>query len=203
MITDNITGVVLAGGSSKRFGGLVKSKIRIGGKTIISRIIDELNEVFEEIIIVTNTPDEFRDFSNYRIVGDRFLQKGPLGGIHSALKESTKDASFIFAGDMPLLDKKLITKQIEYFRLHSCDVLVPRVNDYFEPLHSIYRNTLLDNLENHLSTGDGHSVMSFIMKERACFFDLEGSEDVLNAFININTYEEIPAVEKILASRNV
>jgi molybdopterin-guanine dinucleotide biosynthesis protein A len=40
------------------------------------------------------------------------LKAGPLGGIHSALKASTKESLFVFTGDMPLLDKEMIVRQI-------------------------------------------------------------------------------------------
>jgi molybdopterin-guanine dinucleotide biosynthesis protein A len=78
----NISGVILAGGASKRFNDIIKTKIVIDGKTIISRIIETIDDIFDEIIIVTNTPDEFKEYANCRIIGDQFLNKGPLGGIH-------------------------------------------------------------------------------------------------------------------------
>ncbi len=112
----NISGVILAGGSSKRLNGMIKAKIVIDGRTIISRIIDTMNELFGEIIIVTNTPDEFKEYNAYKIIGDKFLNKGPLGGIHSAMNICSSDALFIVAGDMPLLDKILYIRQIEYLQ---------------------------------------------------------------------------------------
>jgi molybdopterin-guanine dinucleotide biosynthesis protein A len=50
----NISGVILAGGSNKRFTGMTKANIVIGGKTIISRIMEIIRDIFDEIIIVTN-----------------------------------------------------------------------------------------------------------------------------------------------------
>ena len=106
----NISGVILAGGENKRFDGIIKSNIIIRGSSIISRIIDTISDIFEEIIIVTNTPEKFHPFNNCKIVADQFLKAGPLGGIHSAIKASSKESVFIFAGDMPFLDKKIIYK---------------------------------------------------------------------------------------------
>jgi molybdopterin-guanine dinucleotide biosynthesis protein A len=78
----NISGVVLSGGVSKRFNGIIRAKIVIDGKTIISRIVETIDDIFDEIIIVTNTPDEFKEYNSCKIIGDQFLNKGPLGGIH-------------------------------------------------------------------------------------------------------------------------
>src|SRR5450759_2128051 len=123
----NISGVILAGGANKRFNGITKAKIVIDGKTIISRIIDTIGDIFDEIIIVTNTPEEFKEYTNFKLVSDKFLKIGPLGGIHAALKASSKEAMFVFAGDMPLIDKRVITRQIDFFNSHKCDILIPRI----------------------------------------------------------------------------
>ena len=98
---NNISGVILAGGANKRFGGITKAKVVIDGLTIISRIIFVIEDLFSEIIIVTNRSEEFRDLISFKIVEDQYLNAGPLGGIHSALKSSSEDAIFVFAGDMP------------------------------------------------------------------------------------------------------
>ena len=127
----NISGVILAGGENRRFNGLPKSKIVIDGKTIIARILDTINEIFDEIIIVTNSPEEYKEYSNCKIVSDHFLKAGPLGGIHAALKGTSNEAIFVFAGDMPLLDKKLIISQINYFNeRHIADAPVEQWADY-------------------------------------------------------------------------
>src|SRR5665647_29134 len=99
-MVSNISGVILAGGAGKRFNGIIKPRILIDGKTIISRIIATISEIFDEIIIVTNSPEGFSEFSNCKVISDQLLNKGPLAGIHSALKVSEKEALFVFAGDM-------------------------------------------------------------------------------------------------------
>ena len=71
----NISGVILAGGASKRFNGLIKPMIAIDGKTIISRMIDAISDILNEIIIVTNTPALFKEYKYCRIVNDQFLKK--------------------------------------------------------------------------------------------------------------------------------
>ena len=85
-MTNRISGVILAGGSNKRFGGITKANVVIDGETIISRIISTISNLFDEIIIVTNKPKEFQEFIQYKIVEDQYLKAGPLGGIHAALK---------------------------------------------------------------------------------------------------------------------
>lgn len=193
----NISGVILAGGANKRFHGKIKAKAVICGKTIISGITDTLSEVFSEIIIVTNTPEEFKEFDNYKLAGDQFLNRGPLGGIHAALKTSSKEALFVVAGDMPLLNKELIIRQTEYYYANKCDILVPQIKNYTEPLHAIYNISVLKRLEEYLSGANDYAVREFFRRVDVNYLKLEDSEKIKRAFTNINSPSDIILVEKI------
>ena len=83
----------------------------VAGKPIISWILNAMEDLFDETLIVTNTPEEYKDYSSCRLVPDQFIKVGPLGGIHAALKAASFEMIFVFAGDMPLLNKDLIILQ--------------------------------------------------------------------------------------------
>jgi molybdopterin-guanine dinucleotide biosynthesis protein A len=185
--TKNISGVILAGGENKRFGGIIKSNILIGGSTIISRIINTISEIFEEIIIVTNTPDEFQTFSKYKIVADQFLNVGPIGGIHSGMKASSKEAIFAIAGDMPYVDKELIMNQIKYYTIADAEALIPRISGLDEPLHGIYSNSLSERLDEYLTNKNNYAIKDFLMIVNVRYMHLPPSEYIKKAFTNINT----------------
>jgi molybdopterin-guanine dinucleotide biosynthesis protein A len=192
----DITGVILAGGASKRFNGVVKSKIEIGGKTIISRITDTFNGIFDEIIIVSNSPEEYTDYSGCRIIGDIFMNKGPLGGLHAAMTVSENEAFFVVAGDMPLLDRELIIRQIDFFSLQSCDILIPMVGSYIEPLHGIYRRSILKNLGDYLAGDNDYAMREFFKKAEMLYFKVGDSE--IRSFTNINYPSDIDTVKRML-----
>lgn len=185
-MTTMISGVILAGGANRRFGGITKAGLEINGEKIISRIINVLNDLFGEIIIVTNKPDEFREFSCCKIIGDQYKNAGPLGGIHSALKFTTADAIFVFAGDMPFLDRKIIEEQIEAFGTCQSDILIPKAGEMIEPLHSIYRKSVLETLERFLSEGKNRAVKDFILQINTGYFNVNETEITKKAFTNIN-----------------
>lgn len=186
----NISGVILAGGENKRFGGINKSNLIIGGSSIMSRIVDTISDIFEEIIIVTNDPGKFHVFNRYNIVPDQFKKIGPLGGIHSAIKASSKESVFVFAGDMPFVDKEIIMNQIEYFSLFSDDVVIPRVNGYDEPLHAIYRNSIFGLLDDYLATRKEYAIRDFLSNVNVNYLHLKESGQTRKAFTNINTPSE-------------
>lgn len=183
----NISGVILAGGENKRFGGIIKSNLIIGGSSIISRIINTISDIFEEIIIVTNSPEKFHSFSHYKIVADQFTKVGPLGGIHSAIKASSKESVFVFAGDMPFVDREIIMNQIEYFSLCTSEAVIPRVNGYDEPLHAIYRNSIYGLLDGYLATRKEYAIRDFLGNVHVSFLQLSVTEQTEKAFTNINT----------------
>jgi molybdopterin-guanine dinucleotide biosynthesis protein A len=195
MISD-IAGVILAGGENKRFGGRSKTEILVGGKTIFSRMTGTLREIFEEIIIVTNDPDKYKEAGRFKITGDVFLNKGPGGGVHAAMKISSKKALFIFAGDMPFLEKQLITRQIDIFSGSGSDALVPLTGEHIEPLHSIYRTSLIGKLEKYLSDSENPSMHGFISEIDVHYLNMVSPENATGSFININTPSELADIEK-------
>ena len=149
-MTEDISGVILAGGDSRRFKGMFKPDIIVGGKTIFTRIINVIGDIFKEIIISTNNPERFSDFPDFKAVKDIFTKAGPLGGIHAAMMASSGKAVFVFAGDMPYLDKVIILREIDLFSEKKCDAVVPLLNNFPEPLHSVYSNSLVRKLESYL-----------------------------------------------------
>jgi molybdopterin-guanine dinucleotide biosynthesis protein A len=188
---NRISGVILCGGANERFGGITKSNLILRGETIISGIISTIKNLFSEIIIVTNTPAEFRELDQYKIVEDQFKMAGPLGGIHAALRSSAGDAIFVFAGDMPFLDKRIITAQIKEFEIRDYDILVPKIGPLIEPLHAIYRLSVVNGLERFLTTEKSRSVRAFLDEMNVGYLQLEESEEIQKAFTNINSPSDI------------
>ena len=193
-MANRISGVILAGGSSKRFGGTTKANVVINGETIISRIISTISDLFVEIIIVTNKPEEFSEYIQYKIVEDHYLKAGPLGGIHAALKASSEDAIFVFAGDMPFLDKEIISDQINEFSKRQHDVLIPEVNQFIEPLHAIYRKSVLNHLERFLLEGKSRAVRDFLSEVNVGYLQMTKNEKTEIAFVNINSPSDLPKI---------
>jgi len=121
-----------------------------------------------------------------------------LGGIHAALKESGSDALFVFAGDMPLLEKEIILRQIAHFNINSCDVLIPRVNNFNEPLHAIYRKSILPMLEEYLAKNNTYALTEFCRKASTLCMQLDDSEQSRRAFTNINSPSDLNKISLML-----
>lgn len=193
-----ISAAVLAGGPASRMNGVIKPNLVICGETIISRTISLLKELFSEIIIVTNTPGDFTGYAGCKLVMDQYTGKGPLGGIHAALKSASGDALFVFAGDMPLLNRDLIEKQIEFFEANICDILVPKRGKSIEPLHSIYQRSILDKLDEYLSGRNDNAVREFFRIVETRYMEMDETDVVRDIFSNINLPSDIPVIERII-----
>jgi molybdopterin-guanine dinucleotide biosynthesis protein A len=183
-----IPAVILAGGKGKRAGGVLKTEIMVGGSTVFARTEKVLQGIFDQIIISTNTLLSFSPYDKYTQVPDIKKGAGPLAGIHAAM-HSMKGSSavFVFAGDMPFLDIELILMMIEHYRNNPTPALVPKVNDYFEPLHTIYSLSLLPEIEKYLDSERKPSVIGFLKKVDTDYIVLDDSEKVRKAFTNINS----------------
>lgn len=192
---NKISGVILAGGKNRRFGGITKANIVIEGKTIISRIVSVIGEIFNDVIIVTNKPEEFREFTHFKIVADQILNAGPLGGIHSALKSTSEDAIFVFAGDMPFPDKTIIADLINEFENGRYDIIVPRIDTDIEPLHALYRKSIVEDLERFLSERKSKAVHDFLKETNVGYFQIAQTEKSRLAFTNINSPEDLAKID--------
>jgi len=186
----NIIGVVLAGGKNSRFNGKEKIFLKIEKQTFYDKAINILKNNFEKIIVITNSSNDFPK-DNIPKYKDIIQNIGPLGGIHAALTNAkTADAIFIVAVDMPFIDDKILRKMAELFTKQDVDILIPRISENIEPLFAIYSTSILEKLNEYLSTSKVFSIRSFFEKVNAKFFELEATKKNKKAFININSKED-------------
>lgn len=190
---DNISGVILAGGMSSRYGEN-KAFLRAGGKTVIERIVNVLECVFREIIISTNNPAEY-GFLNLKCFTDYYKEKGPLAGIHSSLINSGTDKIFVVSCDMPLINGVDIKRIINH--KPESEITVASVNSRIQPLFGIYSKSLVPEITRIL-TDDINK--NYSVKRLLDVSDTEIIEipDAGLAFSNINKKEDYQFIKSIL-----
>lgn len=132
--------LVLAGGKASRMG---KGKffLRIEEEILIERYLRILCPLFVKVIIVTNLPILYKDYS-VLTVEDLIPGLGPLGGIYSGLLASDQEANFVFSCDMPFLDSSFISYMQSLVSYGQ--VIIPSIGEgLYEPLHAIYHTQCL------------------------------------------------------------
>lgn len=189
---------ILAGGKNTRMKGKNKALLEVDGIRMIDRIIQEVEKIFDEIIIVSNSPEELNvSEEEYILVGDKIENIGPLGGIYTALVTTTKEAVFILPCDLPFLKTNIITDEIDAFQNNDCDALVPRLGNYLEPLHSIFKKGLNKELFEFCQTTNNYFITSFLDLLNVYYFDIEESMYHKKVFTNINTPKELIDVNRL------
>jgi molybdopterin-guanine dinucleotide biosynthesis protein A len=146
-----IVGILLAGGESRRMGGVNKALLEVGGVPIVQRVVNILSKVLQKIIIVTNSPADFA-FLNLPMFSDLVPGKGSLGGLYTGLSACEGHSGFLVACDMPFLKVDVIRHMVDL--AHKADVIVPRIHDKLEPLHAIYSPACLPHIPELLHRSD-------------------------------------------------
>jgi molybdopterin-guanine dinucleotide biosynthesis protein A len=188
-IIPGVTGVILAGGASSRMGSN-KALLPRQGLRFIEWIYRTLATLFDEVVVVTNSPEQYR-FLPCKMVSDLYPGKGVLAGIHSGLASSRNDAIFVVACDMPYLNERLIR--------HLCtlpgdqDLVIPSTEKGFEPLHALYRKGCLPALEELLQDDANRRVLALLSKVKSRELrsaEIAAFDPDFVSFTNINTPEE-------------
>ena len=148
-MTRDTTGVILAGGKSSRFGEN-KAFAPFQGVPVINRVIDVMKKSFSDILIVTNTPDQYGGLG-LPVVKDITPDQGPLGGIVTALQHTLNDRIFVVGCDMPVLDAATIQKIIA--AAGDAEAVIPTHDGIREYLMALYSRRLLPRLSSCLAEG--------------------------------------------------
>ena len=187
-----LSAFVLAGGRSTRMGS-DKAFIEFEGRTLLDRMLALTRAVTENVRIV-GSARKFGDFAP--VVEDVFPDRGPLGGIHAALRSSTADWNLIVAVDMPFLEVRFLEFLLERARAHAAAlVTVPRFNDYWQPLCAVYRSSFAEVAEAALGAGKNKIDPLFAQIELCKVFEEEITEAGFSPdlFRNLNTPEDLNA----------
>lgn len=144
-----VTCIVLAGGSSLRLGR-DKALERIGGRSLIQRVIERLSALDDEILVVTSSSDRLPDIGVRKVL-DSYPASGALVGIYSGLKAAATPHSLVVGCDMPFINIELLRYIVSL--APGFDVVIPRLGDEVEPLHAVYSSDCIEPIEQKLSEG--------------------------------------------------
>lgn len=185
------TAIILAGGKSSRMG-FDKQFLQIDNRRIMDDVIYKLEKEFDEIIIVTNKPEEYSDYK-HKIVKDIIVGKGPLSGIHVGLKESSSNYAFVVACDMPSVNIGYIKHMKEAMEGKDYDGCITYLGSHIEPFHGFYNKKIIIEIEKYIEN-NMRSVTKLISKLNFLKISEEEARKFSpnwNIFLNLNTEEDI------------
>jgi molybdopterin-guanine dinucleotide biosynthesis protein A len=184
-----ITIAILAGGKSSRMGQ-DKSFVELNGRYLIHHVLDQIANLGDEHILITNKPDEYA-FLGLPMYGDVYPDHGSLGGIYTAVYHASQPHTLVVACDMPWLKRPLLQYMLD--QRHTADVVVPRWDKYPEPLHAVYSKACLPAIEAKLQAQQlkitsffGQVRVHFVERDTIAQYDPDGQ-----SFTNLNTPDEL------------
>jgi molybdenum cofactor guanylyltransferase len=192
ILSEPIAAFVLAGGRSSRMGQS-KALLPFAGKPLIVHMARLIESVSERPIIV-GPPREYRRFG-FRVVADDRRNLGPLGGICTALRVTSREWNLIVGCDLPFLTREWLEFLISRATSSPADVVIPMNERGYEPLCAMYRKraheaiaAALDRSVRKVTDGLAELTLAPIAPAEWKAFDRRG-----RLFKNINTpsdYEE-------------
>ncbi len=193
MSKNNILGVILAGGKSKRFGE-DKTLAKLGNKTLLDHTISKIEKKFKEILIIENkekiTQDKKNIFSTKDIIEG---QLGPLIGVLSAMKwikNNKKNYNWVatFPCDTPFFNENLVDEIKNCPKNSKKKLFFLKSGSRRHNIFGLWSLELKDILLKDIKNGD-RKVEEWANKVGAEIVEIKDEKDY--NFLNINTKEDL------------
>ena len=190
---------VLAGGKSTRMGA-DKAFLEFRGGTLLANAL-ELGRAVADQVRIVGDPAKFAEFG--MVVEDIYPARGPLGGIHAALKSSETDLNVVIGVDLPLLETRFMRYLVQAADESGAVVTVPRVCNDYEPLCAVYRKSFAVLAEDALAAGRNKIDALFTGITVRTVNDAELAQHRFSPqmFRNVNTPEDWKLAQEEFAQR--
>lgn len=207
MITpENMVGVVLAGGLSRRMGGGDKCMIPIAGKPMLRHAIERLTPQVGEVVINANgDPGRFSAFE-LSVVPDTIEGfAGPLAGVLAGLlwaRQNRPHATHVVsaAGDTPFFPKHLAERFADAAASEVPTIALAESGGKVHPVFGVWPIALADDLDHWLRTAETRKVLVFVDLFASVRVPFDGTPTPggLDPFFNANSPEDIETAEAAL-----
>jgi molybdenum cofactor guanylyltransferase len=205
MTTERPFGLVLAGGLARRMGGGDKARIRIGGKTILERVLTRLTPQCSGVILNANGDlARFAD-TGLRVVADSIPDfAGPLAGILAGLDWAAANVPGIadivsVPGDCPFLPPDLVERLSAARQAAGAPLACARSGDWRHPVVGLWRVALRDDLRKALVEEGLHKIEIWTARHGVALADWPTTP--VDPFFNVNTPEDAAEAERIAAQQ--
>ena len=205
MTIETPLGLVLAGGLARRMGGGDKARIKIGGKTILERVLARLTPQCTAIILNANgDPARFAD-TGLPVVADSVPDfAGPLAGILAGLDWAAAHAPDIgdmvsVPGDCPFLPADLVARLTAARRASGTPLACARSGEWRHPVAGLWPVTLRADLRKALVEENLHKIETWTARHGVAIADWPDTP--VDPFFNVNTPADAAEAERIAAQQ--
>lgn len=149
-MTPQVSGVILAGGTSRRMGQ-DKAFLTLVDQPLIAVIATRLRTLAYEVLVVADDTQRYGPFAD-RCVPDVYSGIGTLGGIHAGLLAAEHELALVVGCDMPFLNPDVLAWLVD--AAAGVDLVVLKHELGVEPLHAVYRKSCLPAVEAAIRSGE-------------------------------------------------
>ncbi len=199
-------GLVLAGGLARRMGGGDKARIKIGGITILQRVLSCLTPQCGDIIINANgDPKRFADIG-LPVVADSVPDfAGPLAGILAGLDLATTHAPqsewlVSVPADCPFLPNDLVARLHQARLAAGTSLACARSGEWRHPVVALWPVALREDLRHALVDEGLHKIEIWTARHGVAI--AEWPVEPIDPFFNVNTPEDAARAEALAAARS-
>jgi molybdopterin-guanine dinucleotide biosynthesis protein A len=181
---NDLNGLVLAGGKSRRMGQ-DKSSLQYFGKSQRQVVYDLLSVFCIEVWVSASENQVSLWEDNLPYLVDEYFFKSPLNGILTALHFQKNQAWLVLACDLPFLNEEILRMLIEHRNRDKIATAFYRDDNFIEPLCTIWEKSSLRVIEEFVKEGN-HSPKKILENSDCQLIKLE------NAFAlqNVNNPDE-------------
>ena len=189
--SDQLTGIILAGGRGVRVGGEDKGLLVFNGEPIVKKVFKSLNQQVHMVVVSANRHvEEYQSFG-VPVVKDRLPDyQGPLAGIEAALTVCMTPYALVVPCDAPFIRHDLAQKL--YDKMEETNVNIVFAQSYTEqgevaaePTFALIRSCMLSHLRAYLDSGKRKVLGWYELTDHASVL----IDDPL-CFANANTPED-------------
>lgn len=196
-------GAVLAGGAARRYGGLPKGLLQLGGRRILDRVVDALGAVLDAPpLLVANDPEAAGWRPDLRVVPDHRPGVGSLGGIWTAVLAGPGPVLCV-AWDMPFVSPGLLRAVID--GAAGYDAFVPESDGRrgVEPLCASYTPACAGPIARCVERGDVRAIAFHeeVRVGRLPLAAVRACGDPAELFFNVNTPADLERAEALWRQR--
>ncbi len=186
----NISAYILCGGKSSRMQ-TEKGLVNYLGKPFIQWVIEAVQPITKSIFLVTDNQN-YGDFG-FPLVPDIYKDKGPIGGIYSALNHSENEYNLLLSCDIPNISSSVINKYLVSNLSHDTDVSFLSDDNNSYPLIAIYDKRVTPIFLEAINL---NKLKLVSLLSELNYQNIRVKSEHFESLKNINTKEELQGIEK-------
>lgn len=192
MTSTGVSGVILAGGLARRMHNQDKGLVPFKGQALISYAIKAMTPLVTEVFINANRHHDVYQQFGLRVIADQTDQfDGPLAGILTAMLAAKHAVLLVIPCDSPLVTTVHLERLLTARSVEDSDVAVAFDGERLHPVFLAIKTDLSTHLQAYLDRGE-RKLERWLHQHQWVAVDFS---DVAGVFVNLNTLEELAALE--------